>query len=107
VINQAILIKEEELSYKAYTELLKYAPFGEGNPYPVFAIENIKKELVNFSKDKKHLIVKLNEDVSLLAFNLASEYKEKYNNYRCVFTLDKNNMYKNKLSCKCIDVLGG
>lgn len=107
IINKAILINEEELSYKAYTELLKYAPFGEGNPYPVFAIENIKKELVNFSKDKKHLIIKLNEDISLLAFNLASEYKEKYNNYRCVFTLDKNNMYKNKLSCKCIDVLGG
>lgn len=107
IVNKVILLDKDELTYKSYIELLKYGPFGEGNPYPVFAIENIDKSLVGFSKDQKHLIIKLNGDVSLLAFNLACQYQEKYNNYRSIFTLDKNNLLKNKLSCKCIDVLGG
>jgi len=107
VIVNAVLVDSKEITYKSYLELLKFAPFGEGNPYPIFMLENIEKEKVKFSKDKRHLIIKLNEDVTLMGFNLASEYDEKYNNYRCIFTLDKNNLFKNKLSCKCIDVIGG
>ena len=60
-------------------------------------LDNIDKSKVNYSKDKKHLIIKLNADVTLMAFNLACKYNEKYNNYSAVFTLDKNNLYKNKL----------
>lgn len=104
---KAILLEKDELTFKAYQELLKYGPFGEGNPYPIFALENIDPRLISLSKDKKHLIIKLNEDITLLGFNLATNYQEKYNNYRCIFTLDKNNLFKNKLSCKCIEVLGG
>ena len=106
-VTKVILLEEDELTYKGYQELIKFAPFGEGNPYPIFALENIDKNRVTLSKDKKHLIIKLNEEVSLVAFNLASQYQEKYNNYRGIFTLDKNNLFKNKLSCKCIEIVGG
>ena len=102
-----ILIDTDELTYKNYLELLKYGPFGEENPYPFFALKNIDKSLVSFSKDKKHLIIKLNEEVTLLGFNLANEYKEKYNNYEAIFVIDKNNLIKNKLSCKCSLINGG
>jgi len=93
-------------TYKNYLELLKYGPFGESNPYPVFTLQNIDSKLINYSKDKKHLIVKLNNEVTLLGFNLANKFEEKYNNYEAIFTLDKNNLIKNKLSCKCIEING-
>lgn len=107
IIKKAILLNEEEITYKSYTELLKYGPFGEGNPYPLFALNNISKDKISFSKDKKHLIIKLNEEVTLLGFNLANKYQEKYNKYEAFFTLDKNNLIKNKLSCKCNELIGG
>ena len=103
----AVLLEENELTYKSYLEVLKYGPFGEENPYPVYGLKNIDKSNINLSKDKKHLIIKLNEEVTLLGFNLAKEYQEKYNNYEAIFTLDKNNLIKNKLSCKCISINGG
>lgn len=106
-IKKVILLDESELGYKEYLELLRYGPFGEQNPYPIFAIKNIDKSKVSFSKDKKHLIIKLNNDVTLLGFNLANKYEEKYNEYEAIFTLDKNNLIKNKLSCKCIEIKGG
>lgn len=106
-IKKAILLSEDELTYKNYLELLKYGPFGEGNPYPLFALNNIPKDKVYFSKDNKHLIIKLNSEVTLLGFNLANKYQEKYNNYEVIFTLDKNNLIKNKLSCKCEEIIGG
>lgn len=104
---KVILLDENELTYKSYIELLKYGPFGEANPYPIFSLKNIDKSFVKFSKDKKHLIIKLNEEVTLLGFNLANQYQEKYNNYEAIFTLDKNNLIKNKLSCKCSKIIGG
>ena len=67
---------------------------------------NITKDKISFSKDKKHLIIKISNDVTLLGFNLANMYQEKYNNYRAIFTLGKNNLISNKLSCKCIEVVG-
>lgn len=106
IIKTAVLINQEELTYKSYIELLKYGPFGEGNPYPTFALNNITKDKISFSKDKKHLIIKISNDVTLLGFNLANMYQEKYNNYRAIFTLGKNNLISNKLSCKCIEVVG-
>lgn len=104
---KVIFLNEEELTYKNYLELLKYGPFGEANPYPLFYMNNIEKDKINYSKDKRHLIIKLNNEVTLLGFNLAYKYEEKYNNYEVIFTLDKNNLIKNKLSCKCVDVIGG
>ena len=104
---KVILVDEEELTYKNYLELLKYGPFGEANLYPIFIMKSLKKDLVTFSKDKKHLLIKLNNDVTFLGFNLANKYEEKYNNYEVIFTLDKNNLIKNKLSCKCLEINGG
>ena len=107
ISKEVILLEESELGYKEYQELLKYGPFGEANPYPMFALNSISKDKITFSKDKKHLIIKLNNDVTLLGFNLANRYEEKYNNYEAIFTLDKNNLFRNKLSCKCIEIKGG
>ena len=107
VPKKAILLEEDELTYKSYIELLKYGPFGEENPFPLFGLKNISKSNICFSKDKKHLIIKLNEEVTLLGFNLANQYQEKYNEYEAIFYLDKNNLIKNKLSCKCSKICGG
>ena len=106
-VKKVILLEEKELGYKEYLELLKYGPFGESNPFPIFGIKNISKDKISFSKDKKHLLIKLNNDVTLLGFNLANKYQEKYNNYEAIFTLGKNNLIKNKLSCKCLEITGG
>ena len=47
-----------------------------------------------------------------ITFNLSRKVnsyisQEKYNNYEAIFSIDKNNLLKNKLSCKCEEIIGG
>ncbi len=97
-----IEINEEELSYKSYLDLVKFSPFGEGNPSPLFLIKNIDINRINKSKDNKHLFINFNKEVNLVGFNLANNLKSDIINYDVIFKLELNNMYDNKISCKCL-----
>jgi len=101
-ILKVIEIEESELSYKAYLDLLKLSPFGEGNPSPLFVIKGINADRIKKSKDGKHILINFNNDSSLIGFNLVNELKSDIINYDVIFKIEANNLYSNKISCKCI-----
>lgn len=101
---EVIEIEEEEISYKAYMDLLKFSPFGEGNPSPLFVVKNVDFARVGTTKDKKHISVNFNKEVNLIGFNLANKLKDGIINYDLIFKLDINNLFHNKISCKCIEM---
>lgn len=101
-ILEVIEITEEELTYKSYVDLLRFSPFGEGNPYPLFLVKNINKDKIGFTKDKKHISIRFNNEANLIGFNLANIVKDDIINYDVIFKLEPNNLFANKLSCKCL-----
>lgn len=98
---EVIEIQKEELSFKAYLDLQKIAPFGESNPAPLFLIKNIKAKEFNSSKDGKHILLNFNKDVNLVGFNLAGNLKNEAC-YDIIFKVELNNLFNNKITCKCI-----
>ena len=101
---EVIEINESELSYKSYLDLLKFSPFGEGNESPLFLIKNFDISRIKTSKDKKHIIINFNNETNLIGFNLVNKIKNDIINYDLIFKLEFNNLFHNKISCKCIEV---
>lgn len=99
---EVIEINEDELSYKAYQDLLKFSPFGERNSSPLFIIKNINKNRIKRTKDGKHIQINFNNEANLIGFNLANELNNDIINYDVIFKLEENNYYNKKISCKCI-----
>lgn len=61
-------------------ELVKYAPFGEGNPMPVFLVKCIhchtrrdRRHYIRMGMDESHIKL-LSDSLSVVAFGLAEEY---------------------------------
>lgn len=105
IYNESVLevieIDRSELSFKAYLDLQKLAPFGEGNPSPLFLIRNVKANEFNKSRDGKHILLSFDRDVNFVGFNLANEIKNDIC-YDIIFKLELNNLFGNKITCKCI-----
>ena len=62
------------------TELVKYAPYGEGNPMPVFLVKGIHchtrrdgRYYIRMGMDESHIKL-LSDGLSVVAFGLAEEY---------------------------------
>jgi len=103
---EVIEISEEELSYRAYQDLLKLSPFGEGNPKPLFILKDCNSNRITKSKDGKHVLLNISKDVNLVGFNLSEELNSKYNKYNLIFKLELNNLYPNKITCICMNMEG-
>lgn len=101
-ILNVINLEENELNYKGYLDLLKFSPFGEGNPSPLFIIQNINAERIKLSKDKKHILIDFNNEANLVGFNMGKELNDEIKAYNVIFKIEANNLYKNKISCKCL-----
>lgn len=101
-IYSVIEINADELSYKNYLDLNKFSPFGEGNPSPLFLLRNIHSSFIKLSKDKKHILLNINNDTNLVGFNLANHLKDDIIYYDLIFTIELNNLFKNKITCKCV-----
>ena len=105
-IQEVIEVYEEELNYKAYGDLVKLGPFGEGNPKPLFILKDCDGNKINKSKDGKHILMSLSKDVSFVGFNLADKLDKTHEKYNLIFKMELNNMYPNKVSCICLDLEG-
>jgi single-stranded-DNA-specific exonuclease len=103
-ILDVIEIDRKELSYKAYIDLLKFAPFGEGNPKPLFILKGIDRKEMFKSKDGKHILVNISDEVNLAAFNLSNKLDKEFTKYDMIFKLELNNLYSNKITCVCVDL---
>lgn len=101
-ILKVIEINEEELSYKAYLDLLKFSPYGEANKIPLFVIKGVNIKKIRKSKDNKHILIDFNKEANLVGFNLANKLNNDIINCDIIFKVEANNLYHNKISCKCI-----
>lgn len=69
-------IPEEMITLKLIEEINKLGPFGEGFPYPKAMIPKFKvQKIYTMGSDKRHLKLEGN-NVSLVGFDMAKEYKE-------------------------------
>ena len=103
---EVIEIEKNELNFKAYEDLLKLAPFGEGNPKPLFLLKDCNINEINKSKDGKHILMNISKDSSLIGFNLGNSLDRSIDKYDLIFRLEVNNMYPNRISCVCISMEG-
>ena len=101
---EVISIEKEELSFNAYVDLLKLSPFGEENSSPLFVLKNFDSKEMSKSKDGKHILININNEVNLVGFNLIGELKESCSKYDLIFKLELNNLYNNRITCKCVKV---
>lgn len=106
IVLDVVELNIDELSYKAYLDLLKFAPFGEGNPIPLFLIKEYSKENINKTKDNKHISINFNSEANLIGFNLVNNLNDDITNYDLIFKLEKNNFFHKKISCKCVSIGG-
>ena len=67
-------IKKEDMSLDSISELEKLAPFGPGNPGPVFSIEGLRIGEIRTVGDNKHLKLRLEDEgfsIDAVGFNMG------------------------------------
>lgn len=105
----------DEVNWETYNALEKLAPFGAGNPKPLFIFENLKIASVkNFGKEKNHLEISFKKEdgknISAIGFFMKGDEwgieireEEKIN---LVATIEKS-MFRNfpELRLRIVDIL--
>jgi len=104
----------EHLTKALYRDLSRFAPFGEGNPEPVFGLEDVVVDDVRFvGNGEKHLKLRLKTEtggkvLDAIAFNLGSQFGELKigERIKIAFTLDENTWNGNtSLQLKIVDII--
>jgi single-stranded-DNA-specific exonuclease len=112
----AMPVTLEHLTPALYRELVRFAPFGEGNPEPVFGLENVVVDDVRFvGAGEKHLKLKLKSKtggkvLDAIAFNLGKDFGDLQigETMSIAFTLDENSWNGNtSLQLKVVDMKRG
>ncbi len=103
----------EHLTPALYRDLARFAPFGEGNPEPVFGLEEVIVDDVRFvGAGEKHLKLRLKNKtggkvLDAIAFNLGAKFGEIKigETIKVAFTLDENTWNGNTtLQLKVVDI---
>ena len=101
------LVKKEDLDYNLLNDIQKFAPFGLGNPRPVFMIEKAAiSDIRTVGQTQKHLKMKV-EGIEAIGFDLGNLAKDLSQDQKidAAFTLDEDNWDGNKkLQLKIIDI---
>jgi single-stranded-DNA-specific exonuclease len=104
-----------DISWNTYSVIEKFAPFGAGNPKPLFLFNSILIDQVNhFGKEKNHLKLEFKKSdgkiISAIAFFKTSEsfnkILEKGERINLVATMEKS-MFRNfpELRLRIVDVI--
>ena len=103
-----------EVNWVNWKQIEKFAPFGMGNPKPVFLFENIKlADARFFGKEKTHLELSFeNSAVKAIMFFAKDEKNEKFNELKAGDTVDlvatmEVNTFRNKreLRLQIVDLI--
>ncbi len=88
------ILEPEEINIKTFNELKKFAPFGEGNPEPLFSITNSNLVQAQIDKTGVHLVnLKLSKnsfDFKGVGFNLGYLLEEQLDEVDALFYLGIN-----------------
>ncbi len=101
-LNKEKELKNIEISYKDLNlENLKiletFSPFGQEFKKPLFKINDVSTNSLTFSKDLKHIILKVGDNSKVIYFNYPKEILEE----KCVnlFGNIEKNIFNGKISC--------
>ena len=105
----------EQLTPKLYQELRRFAPFGEGNPEPVFSLAAIIDDVRFVGAGEKHLKLKLKGEaggkvLEAIAFNLGERFGDLIigEKIEVAFTLEENTWNgMSTLQLRVIDIKRG
>ncbi len=98
-------VKLPEMTKKLYEKLLRFEPFGMGNPRPTFVAENISFENIRFvGRDENHLqarAVDATEKIKLIHFSFPYDKSmiKSYQHYDIAFTLNLDEWNGNSELC--------
>ena len=99
------IVTPKEICLDLAYDLKKLEPYGQGNPEPVFLIDNVAlRSLRKVGKDGKHLQLKLgekNDEVGAIAFGRGNEPIEPALPYRVLATVDINE-FRDTVNAQCI-----
>jgi single-stranded-DNA-specific exonuclease len=104
----------EHLTPVLYRDLARFAPFGQGNPEPVFSLSNVVIDDVRFvGSGEKHLKLRLKAKsggkvLDAIAFNLGKQFPDLRigESIDIAFTLDENTWNGNTtLQLKVVDIM--
>ena len=86
--HKSIDIKMNDLSFENYELIKSFSPFGEGWPVPLLKIKHIKVDQLMYSKDHKHIITTLGNNLKLVFFNYPADLLANFKFIDIVGTLD-------------------
>ena len=97
------------LDLKLYLSLQKLAPFGQGNPEPLFVSKNVRIEDVRFvGRDKKHASLIFSQNGKLIRgiyFNCKDKNLKKGDAVNIAYSLEKDDWNGNgKVQLKIRDI---
>lgn len=102
----------EHLTPALYRDLNRFAPFGEGNPEPLFSLEGVLDDIRFVGAGEKHLKMRIKgpnggKVLDAIAFNLGAHQSELSlgESVNLAFTLDENTWNGNTtLQLKVVDI---
>ena len=62
-----------EVNFENYDLIKSFAPFGESWEAPTFRIKHIKTDVLTFSRDEKHIVSKVSENLKLIGFGFSKQ----------------------------------
>ena len=71
VPHQVIDLSFSEVNYENYELIQSFSPFGESWKAPCFRIKHIKTDVLTFSRDEKHIISKVGDNLKIVGFGFS------------------------------------
>ena len=71
VPQQVIDLSFSEVNYENYELIQSFSPFGESWKAPCFRIKHIKTDALTFSRDEKHIISKVGDNLKIVGFGFS------------------------------------
>lgn len=93
VPHPAIDIAFSEVNYENYELIQSFSPFGESWLAPSFRIKHIKTDALTFSRDEKHIITKISDNLKLVGFGLSKNFVRENKFINIIGTIKKNVYY--------------
>ncbi|MDD2871115.1 MAG: single-stranded-DNA-specific exonuclease RecJ [Candidatus Gracilibacteria bacterium] len=104
------VIRFEELGFSFLNKVNKYKPFGLGNPKPIFMIENLEYDKMEFlGQGRDHLRFTTKHGFKIFAFYMGDYYeaiKRKGGRVSLIFDISEDSwMGKKNLMLKVVDII--
>lgn len=81
---KTISIDLSEITMENYRILRQFAPFGVGNPAPMFSLKHLATSGLSYSANGQHIFTSLSLTSRLVGFNHSREEMSQYSHFSCL-----------------------